>query len=206
MLEAGQIVISMRTKKVLLPSFFMHLSTRVAPLLLGKVLARRIGRRTYYCIITETEAYEGSGDKASHASRGKTKRNAPMFKRGGIWYVYFVYGMHWMLNAVTGKERRPSAVLIRAGVLVDRNCRPFRVLRGPAVLTKALHITKMQNGKVIDRPSHLWIEDWKINVRRSDIKKGPRVGVGYAGRWARTPWRFFIHAPRFTMLSSCHMR
>src|SRR3989344_1000157 len=85
----------------------------VAHSLLGKYLVRRVNGKTKAYKITETEAYVGPHDKASHAHRGKTKRNEVMFGPPGHWYVYFTYGMHYMLNIVTGRDGYPSAVLIR---------------------------------------------------------------------------------------------
>src|SRR3989344_2308826 len=100
--------------KALPQTFFNRPAPLVARELLGKFLVRRYRKRTDAFIITETEAYEGFHDKASHAHRGQTKRNAPMFGDAGYWYVYFTYGMHWLLNIVTRERGYPSAVLIRA--------------------------------------------------------------------------------------------
>src|SRR4051812_3049610 len=94
-------------------SFFDRNSIEVSKDLLGKYLVRRIGKKTLIFKIIETEAYEGPDDKASHASRGQTPRNIPMFGNPGTIYVYFTYGMHWMLNIVCGKKGHPAAVLIR---------------------------------------------------------------------------------------------
>ncbi|MBI2626024.1 MAG: DNA-3-methyladenine glycosylase, partial [Candidatus Nealsonbacteria bacterium] len=94
-------------------SFFLRPTLLVSKELLGKYLVRKIGRKILVGKITETEAYDGFKDKASHASRGNTERNKVMFDEGGRWYVYFTYGMHWMLNIVTGPQKYPAAVLIR---------------------------------------------------------------------------------------------
>lgn len=146
-------------------------------------------------MITEVEAYDGFKDKASHASWGITKRNAPMFGEAGRWYVYFTYGMHYMLNIVTGPKCYPAAVLIR-GVLG---------ISGPGRLTKQLKINKKFNNKVASPKTGLLIEDKGLKPRRSakaevgaptgvselKIQKFPRVGVNYAGPvWSKKKWRF----------------
>ena len=133
-------------------------------------------------MITETEAYDGFKDKASHARRGKTARNYPMFGEAGRWYVYFTYGMHWMLNIVTEPKDYPAAVLIRA---VER-------ISGPARLTKFLKIDKRFNNKLAVRKTGLWIEDRGIKFQNSNIKKTPRIGVSYAEEWAKKKYRFII--------------
>ena len=133
-------------------------------------------------MITETEAYHGFNDLGSHARRGKTARNAPMFMGAGTLYVYFTYGMHWMLNIVTEKEEYPAAVLIRAaGDIV-----------GPARLTKALHIDKTFTGKPLGKKTGLWIEDKGMRVRPKDSIKTPRIGIPYAGIYKDKPWRFVL--------------
>lgn len=169
-------------RKVLGPAFFRRDALTVACALLGKVLVRRVGGKEIARVITDVEAYLGLEDRASHASRGKTKRNAPMFAAGGRWYVYFTYGMHWILNAVTGPEGRPSGVMFRA----------VEGTYGPARLTKGLRIGKALNMKPIARSSGLWIEDRGIRIPAKRVRTGPRVGVDYAGSWAKKPYRFFL--------------
>ncbi|MEK7149774.1 MAG: DNA-3-methyladenine glycosylase, partial [Patescibacteria group bacterium] len=97
--------------KVISQKFFNRPSTAVAKELLGKFLVRKIGNKKIAIIITEVEAYDGFNDKASHASRGKTERNKIMFEEGGCFYIYFTYGMHYMLNIVTGPKHSPAAIL-----------------------------------------------------------------------------------------------
>jgi DNA-3-methyladenine glycosylase len=169
-------------RRILGPRFFRRDALTVARGLLGKFLVRRIGKKETALMITDVEAYLGLEDKASHASRGKTERNAPMFAAGGRWYVYFTYGMHWILNAVTGPEGHPSGVMFRG----------LEGLQGPARLTKALRIGKGLNKKPISRASGLWIEDRGVRVPKSRIKRGPRIGVDYAGAWAKKPYRFTL--------------
>src|SRR3989338_2229715 len=103
-------------RKILPQSFFDRPTLAVARALLGKFLVRRTGKKTLEAMITEVEAYDGPEDRASHASRGITPRTKIMFGEAGRLYVYFTYGMHWMLNVVTGSRGYPAAVLIRAGI------------------------------------------------------------------------------------------
>jgi len=167
--------------KVLSKRFFNKPVLKVAPALLGKYLVRRQGGKKRRYLITEVEAYDGEKDLACHASRGRTKRNAVMFGEAGHFYVYFVYGMHWMLNIVTGKKSYPAAVLIRG----------VKGINGPARLTGALRISRAMNGKPALPKTGLWFEKG-IRVRTNCIKRTPRIGVGYAGVWAKKKWRFLI--------------
>lgn len=169
-------------RKILKPSFFRRDALTVARALLGKTLVRRVGGKETAVVITDVEAYLGEQDRASHASRGKTARNAPMFEAGGRWYVYFTYGMHWILNAVTGPKGRPSGVMFRA----------VEGIYGPARLTKALRIGKALNARPIARASGLWIEDRGVRIPSGRVRRGPRIGVDYAGEWAKKPYRFFL--------------
>jgi DNA-3-methyladenine glycosylase len=168
--------------------------------LLGKYLVRRVGGKTKAYRIVETEAYLGPEDKASHARHGLTKRNAPMHGPGGHWYVYFTYGMHYMLNIVTGPAGKPSAVLIRAVeppqqdysiILQNYRIKNGRI-DGPGRVTKALKIDKRLNGKPATKASGLWIEDRGEKVNPRKIKKTARIGVAYAGEWAKKPLRFIL--------------
>ena len=184
-------------EKLLRREFFKRPTISVARDLLGKILVRKIGRREIELMITEVEVYDGFRDKASHASRGRTARNSIMFGPAGIWYVYFTYGMHWMLNIVTREEGYPSAVLIRGGILINKrtlqNFSKTKNLGGPAKLTKFLKINGKLNGLLANKKSGLWIEDRGVKISRAEIKKGPRVGVNYAGAyWAKRKWRFWI--------------
>jgi DNA-3-methyladenine glycosylase len=153
--------------------------------LLGKVLVRaRRGRETAV-LITEVEAYDGPRDRASHAhaDRGRTPRNAVMFGPGGQWYVYLCYGVHEMLNLVTGPRDYPAAILIRGveGVI------------GPGRVTRALGIDRKLNAKAATPASGLWIEDRGVRVPRRLIHATPRIGVDYAGPvWAAKKWRFYF--------------
>lgn len=168
--------------RVLGREFFDPPTLEVAKKLLGKFLVRKVGQRIISGMITETEAYIGLEDKASHASRGETPRNRIMFGRAARWYVYFTYGMHWMLNVVTERERYPAAVLIRATDSVS----------GPGRLTKFFKIDKRLNGRPLNKKTGLWIEDRGVKIRRSRIKEGKRIGVEYAGKWKDKLWRFSL--------------
>ncbi len=161
--------------------FFDRSSVLVAKNLLGKYLVRRINGKTEKYKITETEAYEGWDDKASHASRGQTPRNTPMFEKPGTIYVYFTYGMHYMLNIVCGNPGHPAATLIRG----------IEGTVGPARLTKKLVIDKALNGKMLGKASGLWVED-AINNKKK-ILKTPRIGIPYAGPvWSQKLYRFVL--------------
>ncbi len=177
-------------RKIFDESFFNRKTALVAQELLGKFLVRRIGppsRGRYGVIkemITETEAYVGPHDLASHSSKGRTPRTEIMFQKAGTIYVYFVYGMYWMLNIVTEEKDYPAAVLIRG----------TESFKGPGVLTRELKIDKKLNGKSLSKNSGLWIEsDLKIENRKLKILSTPRVGVSYAGPvWSKKKLRFII--------------
>ena len=121
-------------------------------------------------MITETEAYIGPHDLASHAARGRTKRTEVMFGEPGTLYLFFVYGMHWMLNVVTGPAGYPAAVLIRA----------VQDINGPARLTKAMALTGSLNGKQADEENGVWFTD-DTRPPRTKVIRSARIGVDYAG-------------------------
>ena len=190
-------------RKILGSEFFERPALVAARDLLGKYLVRRMNGREEALMITETEAYFGFEDKGSHAHRGQTARNTPMFMRGGIIYVYFTYGMHWMLNLVCGREGFPAAVLIRGViskaevlrggvgvVFISPERRTSAELNGPAKLTKALGIDKSLNGKALGKKTGLWVEDRGVRIYRKEIKRTPRIGIPNRGVWTGKPWRF----------------
>jgi DNA-3-methyladenine glycosylase len=166
-------------------SFYERPARVVARALLGKVLVHgsRAGR------IVETEAYVGAHDLACHASRGKTARTTILWGPPGRAYVYFVYGMHWCFNAVTGREGRPAAVLVRGLEPVAGFDAPVR-LDGPARLCRGLDITGAQNGMDLVT-SDLSILDASA-VPGREVERGPRIGVDYAEKWALAPLRFWV--------------
>lgn len=171
--------------------FFERPTLIVAKDLLGKYLVRRVGGKTKCFMITEVEAYDGFKDKASHASRGKTLRNAPMFGEAGRWYVYFTYGMHYMLNIVTGPKNYPAAILIRGVEGVNSS---VAGINGPGRITKQLKIDKIFNNQIAAQKTGLWIEDNpRFRNLKLEIENSPRIGIHYAGPiWSKKPWRFVL--------------
>ncbi len=174
-------------------TFFDRPTLAVARGLLGKYLVRRYRGRTRALMITEVEAYDGPHDRASHASRGMTPRNRPMFGPAGYFYVYFTYGMHWLVNIVTGPRDYPAAVLLRGGVLEGPRTSAVRHVNGPARLTKFLNIGRAQNGALASKKNGLWFEDRGITVPRTATAARKRIGVDYAGPvWANKRYNFYL--------------
>jgi DNA-3-methyladenine glycosylase len=176
--------------------FYNRPTVTVARALLGMRLVRLLDGVQLAGIITETEAYIGEDDLGCHARSGKTRRNASMYGLPGYAYVYFTYGMHWMLNAVTEQEGIPAAVLIRAiqpvnGVEIIVARRQGRDTLGPAKLTQALGVDEACNGAdLCSTVSGLWIEAGAAVADR-DIITGPRVGLYTVPEpWKSIPWRF----------------
>jgi DNA-3-methyladenine glycosylase len=182
--------------RVLSREFYARETVHVAKDLLGKHLVRLKGRTRMTGRIVEVEAYRGSDDPASHAFRGPTPRNAPMFGEPGHAYVYFTYGNHYCLNVTTRVTGIPGAVLIRAvepleGISFMRRLRPsvqeFALTNGPGKLTKALGIDKTLNEIDMTRPGPLFIayaKEAQFNIVRS-----PRIGIR-AGK--DRLWRFYV--------------
>ena len=170
-------------------AFYDRDPRELAPELLNKVLVSTEAGTRVAARIVEVEAYRGSADPASHAYRGRTLRNATMFGRPGHLYLYFVYGMHWCFNAVTGREGRPAAVLVRGLEPLSGFDGPVR-LDGPARLCRALDITGAQNGADL-LTSELRILDAPAVPGRA-VERGPRIGVDYAKEWAQAPLRFWV--------------
>ena len=167
---------------VLDQAFYARPALVVARELLGKYLVRSESGKKIAAQIHETEAYVGPHDLACHAAKGHTPRTAVMFGPAGKWYVYFIYGIHWMLNVVTETEGFPAAVLLRGAGQWN----------GPARLTKALDIDRRLNGAAAIRATGLWIEDHGEAIGRSRVRRTPRIGVDYAGPWAAKPYRFLL--------------
>lgn len=162
-------------------SFFNRPTTIVACRLLGKYLVRKVNNRIIKARIIETEAYCGTKDLACHASKGLTPRTKVMFGQPGHAYVYMIYGMYYCFNIVTGKEGYPAAVLIRG----------VEGLRGPGVLCRELKIDKRLSGIDICTSGELWVEEGE-KIKPTEIKKGKRIGVDYAGKYRNKSWRFFL--------------
>jgi DNA-3-methyladenine glycosylase len=170
----------------------------VARELLGAKLIRILDGQKLAGIISETEAYIGEEDLACHAKAGLTKRTAPMYGEAGRAYVYFTYGNHWMLNAVTEREGFPAAVLIRAiqpieGIAVMMERRGGRDTLGPGKLTQALGITQAENTIRLTEPNaQLWIEAGDF-VPDKNVTITPRVGLNKTPEpWLSKPWRFLL--------------
>lgn len=167
-------------------SFFERDTVQTARELLGKKLIRKLsdGSRIE-ALITETEAYDGFEDRASHASRGQTPRNAVMFGPPGYTYLYLCYGMHWMLNITTRETGYPAAILIRGTDAVS----------GPGRLTKFFNLTGKENALALRPTSGIWISSTKTVIDPAQISATPRIGVDYAGKhWSSIPWRFTLSA------------
>lgn len=152
--------------------------------LIGKFLVRRLGPgRLIRAMITETEAYVGAHDLACHARHGKTRRNQSLWLAGGHFYVYMAYGLHQMLNVVTGDRHCPQGVLIRSA----------GEFKGPGVLTRNLQIGSEWNGRPAARPTGLWFEDRGVRMGRRGIRRTPRIGIAYSGpAWSMKPLRFVL--------------
>ena len=161
--------------------FFIRDVLQVAPELIGKILVVCRENNSYgRFVITETEAYRGKEDEACHASKGRTPRTEVMYHEGGKIYVYFVYGMYWMLNFVAGEKDNPQAALIRG----------IEGFSGPGRVTKALNIDRSYYGEDLTNSKRIWVEDAGI---KPVIKTGPRIGINYAGEiWKNKPWRYII--------------
>lgn len=163
---------------ILSVDFFQQDVLEVAPGLLGMKIFRLYDTGITSYTITEVEAYRGEEDEACHARFGITRRSSIMYKRGGFLYIYLIYGIHWMLNIVTGTEGNPQAVLIRG----------LEGFNGPGKLSRELNVNGSHNGLDITVPGIIWIEDL---ASRSDFIVKPRIGIDYAGEpWKSIPWRF----------------
>jgi DNA-3-methyladenine glycosylase len=160
-------------------AFFRRNVLTVAPELLGKTLVRKFDNDTINkYVITEIEAYNGYEDLACHASKGRTPRTDIMFREGGLVYVFLVYGIHWMLNFVTGTEGEASAVLIRG----------LEGIPGPGRVGKSLQINKSFYGEDLFLSERVWVENSDILI---PYRQMPRVGIHYAGEpWISKPWRY----------------
>ena len=180
--------------------FYAQDAVVVARALLGQRLVRILNGERLAGRIVETEAYRGEADAASHAARGRTPRNAVMYGPPGHAYVYFIYGMHFCLNAVTGPEGVASAVLLRAlepleGIATMHRLRPGRpdreLTNGPARLCQALAIDRRLNGADLVTGAELFIEA-DLAIPDDRVVVGPRVGVRGDAAARSAPWRFML--------------
>lgn len=165
--------------KILTRDFFDRDALVVAPELVGKILVRTLDDGTELRErITETEAYRGEEDKGCHASKGRTRRTELLYGESGVIYVYLCYGVHWLMNVITGEKEQPQGVLFRCG----------GVHSGPGKLTKFLQINGSFNGESFCGNQRIRIED---DGYRPGIVTAPRVGIDYAGDyWKNVEWRF----------------
>ena len=181
-------------------SFFGRNTVLVARELVGKQLVRQEGNKRLSGVIIETEAYRGQEDLACHARVGKTPRTEIMFGPPGRTYIYFVYGMHWLLNFVTEDDGFPGAVLIRAIIPKEgleiisrrRNGQPKKQwTNGPAKICQAMNIDNQLNGiNICARNAQVYVENG-VEIESELIQASPRVGLNSVPEpWRSIPWRF----------------
>lgn len=178
--------------------------------LLGKYLFTEIGGKLCGGKIVETEAYSHVNDKACHSHLQKrTTRTEVMFRRGGVAYVYKIYGIYDLFNIITNVEDKADAVLIRAiepteGVeyMMERRNIPnplsYRLTAGPGMLSQALGISRDLYGLPLTTGEAIWLEDHHASVEEEDVMASPRVGIDYAGEDALLPWRFRVKSSPWT--------
>jgi DNA-3-methyladenine glycosylase len=161
--------------------FYTRDVLEVAPEMPGKILVIKLNEGSYGRFkVTEVEAYRGSEDMACHAFKGRTARTEIMYEEGGHLYIYFIYGMYWMLNIVTGEKDFPQAVLIRG----------VTEFPGPGRLTKGLGIDRSFYGEDLVSSVRIWFEDTGII---HPVNNGLRIGIDYAGEyWRNRPWRYYL--------------
>lgn len=176
-------------------NFFAQPTLTVARLLLGKLLVRLgAGGSRQAGVIAETEAYIGESDLACHARAGRTRRTAAMYGPPGTAYVYFTYGMHWMLNIVTERSGFPAAVLLRAVNLCEREtAQPQPATNGPAKLTRALQLDGAWNTHDMCAPDAQLFVEQPLQDECAGIVCKPRTGLGKTPQpWLGLPWNFCI--------------
>ncbi len=178
-------------------SLLSRSATEVAPLLLGWRVSNTTRDGTVTVSLTEVEAYLGADDPASHAFRGATPRNRSMFSGPGHLYVYRSHGLHWCCNVVTGPEGEPSAVLLRAGLVIEgvplararrgEGKGDAALARGPGCLTQALGITGADDGVHLLAGGALRLEPGSTHA--DTVASGPRIGISRA---TDKPWRYWV--------------
>jgi DNA-3-methyladenine glycosylase len=175
----------------------------LAKSVLGKRICTRIDGIYSSGIITETEAYNGVIDKASHAYGGRmTERTKIMYENGGIAYVYLCYGIHHLFNLITNQEGIPEAILIRAMEAEEGTAQMLKrrkkirvdktLCGGPGTVSQALGITTKLNGVSLTG-NQIWLEETDLKILPKEISVGPRIGVDYAGADAKLPYRFILN-------------
>ena len=187
--------------------FFQRSALEVARDILGKYLVREFSRGKAILKIVEAEAYLGKEDAASHSYRGKvTARNKVMYKEGGVFYIYKIYGMYYCLNVVANKKDIPEAVFIRAaeplaGIKIMQMNRGLRaenlksLSNGPGKLSQALKLDVGFYGRSVENKEFYFLKGEKVPF--SDIVQAPRVNVDYAAEDKYLPYRFYIKDNRF---------
>ncbi len=169
---------------------------QIAVALLGKILCVQADGLIKRAMITETEAYLGPEDKASHAfNNRRTKRTETMFQNGGTAYVYLCYGIHRMMNIVTNKEGIPHAILIRAGMPLEgiemiADERKLKLLSGPGKFCKGMNIGLDFDNEDLVTSNRIWLEEG--SRQKFEVIKSPRVGIAYAKEFCNKPWRYRI--------------
>jgi DNA-3-methyladenine glycosylase len=189
--------------RTLPPKFYRRPAEEVAPDLLGRFVIRELDGERLILRIVEVEAYLGATDRASHAWNGRcTERNRSLYEDGGVAYVYFIYGMNFCLNAVTGRRGNGDAVLLRAGEPLrgvetmlqhrgwSRLPRPGDVAGGPGKLCQALKVDRALDGASLSQGSLRFTEGEPVSSE--EIVTGSRIGIGYAGDAATWPLRFAV--------------
>jgi DNA-3-methyladenine glycosylase len=175
--------------------------------LLGKFLYTHIDGKLTGGIIVETEAYRGPEDRGSHAfNNRRTPRNEIMYAEGGVVYMYICYGIHDMLNIVTGQEGDSHAILIRAlepvvGLDIMRLRRGFdtddrRLCKGPGALARAMGLNKLHNGLSVSG-DEIWIEENTDFKSAEKIVSAPRIGLNIDEPYKSIPWRFYVKGSKY---------
>jgi DNA-3-methyladenine glycosylase len=167
--------------------FFLQPTLTVARALIGMHLVHAHGGREQRARIVETEAYLGPKDLAAHSARGYTPRTSVMYGPPGHAYVYFIYGFWNCLNVVTSAPGIPHAVLLRA---LEPLAGVSERTSGPGLLCRALGIDRRLNGADL-LGNELWLERAPRATPAARIARATRIGVDYAGAWAKKPWRFY---------------
>ena len=196
----------LKMKKLPLSFYLRDDVIQIARELLGKVLVTNWDGELTSGRIVETEAYAGEGDKASHASKGRTDRTEVMFGEGGTAYVYLCYGIHQMFNLVTNKAGIPHAILIRAvepidglDIMLERTGKKKadeNITKGPGRVGKAFGFHTSQCGLSL-QSDELYIADDGFKIAQNDIIASPRIGVDYAGDHAEWHYRFYLKDSKY---------
>jgi DNA-3-methyladenine glycosylase len=189
-------------------NFFQKPTLKLAPALLGKYIIRQFKNQTLIGKITETEAYYGHHDLASHASKGKTPRTKLMFNQAGLAYIYLIYGMYYCFNLVTEKKDFPAAILIRSVEPIQglktiyKNRKKFftqnsklnpQLSNGPGKFCQAFMIDKNLNGENLISSQKIYLaQNSQETIKSAQIKKAKRIGIDYAGSYKNKLWRYYL--------------